>query len=161
MFTIKLKYILLIPIVLFLSCSNNPELKNNDEKAKNALIGVWRGSGAYGEGEDQGWDESWKIVRHKDGTFEVSYLLVHDGNKEYELTKDSGIWNFENGKYYEIYKENLKSVYKVYSIKRDWFEYNQIERSDEVTIQEVKTEDTFQLQGPPKDYIEVIHSESD
>lgn len=159
MLTIKLKYILFILIFLFLSCSNNPELMDNDEKAKNALIGVWRGTGEYGEGEDQGWDETWKIVRHKDGTFEVNYLLIHDGNKEYEYTKDSGLWKFENGKYYEIYEDNLKSVYKVYSLKKDWFEYNQIERSDEVTIKEVKTEDTFQLQGPPQGYIEVVRPE--
>lgn len=156
-----MKYFLSITLILIVSCSNNPELKDNDNKAKDALVGVWRGSGEYGEGEDQGWDELWRIERNKDGSFEVGYLLVHDENKEYEYTTDSGNWNFENGKYYEIYGENLKTVYKVYSVKKDWFEYNQIERSDDVTIQEVKTEDSFQLQKPPQGYSEVIHSESE
>ncbi len=152
-----MKYILVISFLIFVSCSNNPELKDNDSKAKSALIGVWRGAGKYGEGDDQGWDESWKMVRSQDGSFEVSYLLVHDGNKEFEHTTQTGSWDFENGKYYEIYEEDLKIVYKVYSVKKDRFEYNQIERGDDVTIEEIKTEMTFQLQDPPKSYIELVN----
>lgn len=152
-----MKYLLVITLLFVVSCTNNPELKDDDQKARDALVGVWRGSGEFKDEKDQGWNEFWKIIRHHDGTFEVSYMLVHDGNKQYEITSDSGRWNYENGTYYEVYKNDLKTLYKVYSVKKDWFEYNQIQRGGK--IEEIKTAETYQLHDPPKGYTELVFQE--
>ena len=154
-----MKYFLFSVILAVVCCTNNPEFKEDDQKARDALVGVWRGSGEFQDEEDQGWNEFWKIIRHKDGTFKVSYLLVHDGNKKYEITSDSGRWGYENGAYYEIYDNDLKTVYKVYSVKKDWFEYNQIQRGGK--IEEIKTAETYQLQDPPEGYTEIVHQETE
>ena len=141
------KYLALVSLLLVISCTNNQELKDDDQKARDALVGVWRGAGEYQDDANQGWNELWKMTRHQDGSFEVSYLLTHDGNKQYEITSDSGKWFYENGSYFEVNVYDQKSVYKVYSVKKDWFEYNFIQRGDDVTIQETKTVDNYQLQG--------------
>lgn len=154
-----MKYLVLTLFLLAISCTNNPELKEDDQKARDALVGVWRGAGVYQDEADQGWNELWKMTRHQDGRFEVSYLLVHDGNKQYEVTSDSGKWFYENGGYYEVKANDQKSVYKVYSVKKDWFEYNYIQRGDDVKIQETKTVESYQLQDPPDGYAEFAYQE--
>lgn len=103
------------------------------------LIGIWRGAGVYQSDEGQGWNELRKMIRHEDGKSEVSCLLVCHGDKQYEVTFDTGKWSYENGKYAEVDGDNQKSIYKVYSVKKDWFEYNYIQRGDNVTIQETET----------------------
>lgn len=153
-----MKLILIFSLLFIISCSNNSELKDNDAKAKEALIGVWRGfsSGDNDLGTGQGWDDYWKITRKENGAFKINYLLVNDEKKEYELSSNNGKWDYIDGKYYEINNDDSKIIYKVYSLKNDWFEYNQIERSEtSATIQEVKTEGTYQLQQPPPDYNQV------
>lgn len=161
-----MKTLLYILFFFIVSCSNDtelPELKDDDLKAKEALIGVWRGisRGENDIGEGKGLDEFWKIFRKQDGTFEVMYLLVNGKDKNYELSSDNGKWGFENGMYYEVDNNNLKTVYKVYSIKNDWFEYNQVERADNSKIQEVKTEMSYQLPQPPTDYTEIVRLNSE
>ena len=139
-----MKYLLLTSLLLFfISCTNNPELKDNDQKARAALSGVWRGEGKYQDEENKGWNEFWKITRHQDGELEVKYLLVNDTNKQYEITADTGRWFYANGTYQELDSYEHKSVYKVYSLRKDWFEYNYIQRGDSVTIQETKTEASY------------------
>ena len=150
----------LLFFIAIAACTNNSELKGDDQKARQALIGVWRGMGDYQDQEDEGWSENWKITRHADGTFEVQYLLVNDRNKEYEITTDQGTWSYENGRYQEINSFDVKSVYKVYSLKNDWFEYNFIQRGDGVTIQETKTVENYQLQDPPKGYSKYVSQRS-
>ena len=159
----RMRLFLIVFLLCIASCSNNSELKDNDEKAKEALIGVWRGfsSGDNDLGSGKGWDEYWKISRYENGIFKINYLLINNTKKEYEISSDKGKWNFENGKYYEIHNGENKIIYKVHSLKNDWFEYNQIERmNSEATIQEVKTVDTYQLQEPPLNYNQLVRQGS-
>jgi len=149
--------LLLLALLSMTACTNNSELKDDDQKSIQALVGVWRGAGDYQGQEDEGWSENWKITRHADGTFEVQYLLVNDVKKEYELTTDHGKWSYENGRYLEVSSNDEQSVYKVYSLKKDWFEYNFIQRGDDVTIQETKTVDNYQLQEPPEGYSKYVN----
>jgi len=153
-------HLLLVPLLFVtVSCTNNPEVKGNDAKARQALVGVWRGDGTYGDEEDAGWNESWKMVRGKDGKYMVDYLIVHDGEELYELSSDAGTWAYENGVYYEVTGNGDKVTYDVYSVKDDWFEYNIAAREGSANIQESKTVDTFKLQGPPKGYSEVTYEQ--
>gem|GEM_PF-3215494 len=135
----------------------NSEMKGDDAKASAALVGVWRGDGAYDGEEDAGWAEHWKMVRNEDGTYAVDYLIVHDQQKLYELTKDTGTWKFENGEYIETNHNGDKILYDVFSIKKDWFEYNIAAREGTANIQESKTVENFQLQEPPAGYTEVSY----
>lgn len=155
-FSISLLFVL--PILL-MACTNNPEVKDDDAKAKQALVGVWRGEGTYEEDVDSGWAESWKMVRDADGRYAVEYLIVHDGEKLYELSSDAGTWSYEGGTYYEVNRNGDKTNYTVYSVKEDGFEYNIVEREGSANIQETKTVDTYQLQAPPKGYSEVTYDQ--
>ena len=154
-----MKY-LLIPVLLALvSCTNNPEVKDNDAKAAEVLVGVWRGDGTYEDEEDAGWAESWKMVRGSDGNYKVEYMIVHDGDKLFEQSSDAGTWSYEDGVYYEINSSGNKIVYDVFSVKADWFEYNIAQRQGSANIQESKTVDNFQLQGPPNGYSKVSYDQ--
>ncbi|MBT8124738.1 MAG: hypothetical protein KJO81_07940, partial [Gammaproteobacteria bacterium] len=89
--------LLLIPLLLALvSCTNNAEFKDDDVKAAEALVGVWRGDGTYEDEEDAGWAESWKMVRGADGNYKVDYMIVHNGDKLYEQSSDAGTWAYED-----------------------------------------------------------------
>ena len=145
--------------MLVISCTDNPELKDNDQDARDALTGIWRGAGEYQDEKDRGWNEFWKLTRHQDGRYEVSYLLVHDEDKLYETSSDSGKWYYENGRYFEIDGTEQKSVFKVISLKKDMFKYNYIQRGDDVPISETKTGEGYQLQDPPEGYTEVVFKE--
>ncbi|MFK7816272.1 MAG: lipocalin family protein [Gammaproteobacteria bacterium] len=152
------RLIILISILFPLwSCTNNPEVKDDDAKATEALAGVWRGDGTYEDEEDAGWAESWKIVRGSDGTYEVDYMIVHDGDKLYEKSSDAGTWMYKNGVYTEVNSNGDNVTYDVFSVKTDWFEYNIAQREGSANIQESKTVDDFQLQGPPEGYSEVSY----
>ncbi len=142
------------------SCTQNAEVKDNDAKARKALVGVWRGEGGYESVEDAGWKESWKMTRTDDGKYTVEYLTINDTEKLYELSSDSGTWKYENGVYTETNKNDYQVTYNVYSVKQDWFEYNLAERESEQHIQEAKTEDAYQLQKPPEDYAVVNNEQS-
>lgn len=156
-----MKYFLFLLLLFIAACTYNSELKDDDKKSTQALVGVWRGEGDYQDQEDEDWSESWKISRHANGTFEVNYLLINDKNKEYEITTDKGKWSYVDGRYLETNSQDDKSVYKVYSVKKDWFEYNYIQRGDGVTIQETKTVDNYQLQDPPEGYAKYVYQETD
>lgn len=152
------KLFFLISILLTLSsCTNNPEVKDNDAKATEALAGVWRGDGTYEDEEDAGWAESWKMVRGSDGSYEVDYMIVHDGDKLYEISSDAGTWSYKNGIYTEVNSNGDNVTYDVFSVKADWFEYNIAQREGSANIQETKTVDDYQLQGPPEGYSEVSY----
>ena len=154
-----MKY-LLIPLLLALvSCTNNPEVKDDDAKATEALAGIWRGEGTYEDEEDAGWAESWKMVRGSDGTYQVDYLIVHDGDKLFEQSTDAGTWSYEDGVYYETNSNGDKITYDVFSVKTDWFEYNIAQRQGSANIQESKTVENFQLQRPPDGYSEVSYEQ--
>ncbi len=153
-------FILLFLFFLF-SCEVNTELKDNDQLAREALVGVWRGSGEYQDEQDRGWNEFWKMVRRQDGSYDVSYLLVHDGNKQYERSADSGKWSYRNGRYFETDQWQQKSVFNVISLKKDIFVYNHIERGDGPSINEAKTGDGYQLQDPPTGYVKFEYQPSD
>ena len=154
-------YFILFVLLLLIStsCTKNAEVKDNDAKASAALVGVWRGDGTYEDEEDIGWKESWKMVRQADGKYVVDYLIVHDGEKLYELSSDEGTWSYQDGIYYEVNSQGGRITYDVYSVKEDWFEYNIAERKDSANIQESKTVDTFHLQGPPEGYSEVSYEQ--
>jgi len=145
------------------SCDKIPgmqgEMKDDDASAKSALVGVWRGDGTYDDEEDAGWAESWKMVRKADGSYIVEYLIVHAGDKLYEQSGDAGAWGYENGVYFEINSQGEKILYDVFSVKKDWFEYNIVERAGSANIQESKTVDNFQLQNPPDGYAEVSYDQ--
>lgn len=153
-------FLIIVLLLLSASCTKNSELKDDDVKATAALVGVWRGTGTYAQDEDAGWEEIWKIVRQADGNYEVSYLLIHDNEKLYELSFDTGTWFYEEGVYYEINSQGDKVRYDVYSVKEDWFEYNIAERQGSANIEESKTVDTYQLQKPPEGYSEVSYEQS-
>ena len=152
--------LILIPLFLvsFLfglaSCTNNPDVKDDDAKAKVALVGVWRGEGSF---EDEA--DVWKIIRQADGTYVANYLVVHNEKKLYVRTSDEGTWGFEDGVYYEINSSGNKTIYTVSQVKKDYFEYNIEQNVDSDNIHESKTVDDFQLQGPPDGYSEVSHEQ--
>ena len=155
-----LSYILLSASIYTLtSCTQNPEVKDNDAKSKQALVGVWRGEGGYENVEDAGWSEVWKITREENGKYTVDYLILNNDEKLYELSSDQGTWSYKDGVYYEVNGNGDQVVYNVYSVKNDWFEYNIAEREGTSNIQETKTVDTFQLQEPPKDYSLVTYDQ--
>ena len=156
---LTMKYFLLLLLLFPVSCTDHLELKQNDQRARDMLVGTWRGAGEYQD--EDGRQEFWKIVRRHDGRFEVEYLLVHDGNRQYERSSGSGKWSYGNGRYYEVDKNGWKSVYKVYSVKKDWFEYNYIQHGDAVTIKEVKMAQGYQLKQPPEGYTEFVHQEAE
>ena len=147
-----MKYILIIVLLFTVACTPNKETKDDDVKAQKALVGVWRGNGDFQHEDAGGWDQIWKIARHEDGTYEVDYLLLNNVTQEYAKFSDSGKWYYEKGGYYEINKKGEKFLFKVYSLKKDIFEYNNSEDGDEIKIQETKTVDSFQLQEPPEGY---------
>ncbi len=152
------KLIFLASLLLTLwSCTNNPEVKDNDAKASEALVGVWRGDGTYEDEEDSGWSESWKMVRESDGSYKVEYMIVHDGDKLYEKSSDAGTWNYKDGVYTEVNSNGDNVTYDVFSVKTDWFEYNIAQRQGSANIQETKTVDNFQLQDQPENYTEVSY----
>jgi len=152
------RYLFLATLQLALmSCTNNPEVRDDDTKATEALVGVWRGGGTYKDEEDTGWAESWKMVRESDGTYKVDYLVVNDGEKKFEQSSGAGTWTYEDGVYYEVNSNGEKTTYDVFSVKVDWFEYNIAQRQGSINIEERKTVDKFQLQGPPEGYSEVSY----
>jgi len=150
-------------LVSLQSCDKIPglhsELKDDDAKATKALIGIWRGEGTYEDEEDAGWAESWKMVRGSDGTYQVDYMIVHDGDKLFEQSTDVGSWSYEAGAYYEVNSNGNKITYDVFSVKTDWFEYNIAQRQGSANIQESKTVENFQLQNPPEGYSEVTYEQ--
>ncbi len=153
-------FIPFVPLLLIsTSCTNNVEVKDNDAKATATLVGVWRGDGTYKDEENIGWKESWKIVRQADGKYAIDYLMVHDVEKLYETSFDEGTWSYKDGVYYEVNSQGSKVTYVVYSVKKDWFEYNIAERKGSANIQESKTVDKFKLQDPPKGYSEVSYEQ--
>lgn len=154
-----MKYLLISLLLALVACTNNPEVKDDDAKASEALSGVWRGGGTYEDEEDAGWAETWKMVRGSDGTYKVDYMIVHDDDKLFEQTSDAGTWNYQDGVYYEVNSSGNKIVYDVFSVKADWFEYNIAQRLGSANIQESKTVDDFQLQGPPEGYSEVSYEQ--
>ena len=156
-----MKYLTLVSIFFVFSCTNNADLKEDDQKARDALVGVWRGAGEYQDETGKIWDEIWRMTRYQDGKYEVKFLLIQDDAKQYGITSIAGKWFYENGQYYEVDKDNLKTIYKVYSVKKDRFEYNFIERSDKVNIEETKTVESYQLQDPPDDYTELVYQPAD
>ena len=154
-----MKY-LLIPIFLVLvSCTNNLDVKDDDAKASESLVGVWRGEGTYSDEEDSGWTEAWKMVRGSDGTYNVDYMIVHDGEKLYEQSSDAGTWSYEDGIYYEINSNADKVTYDVFIVKKDRFEYNIAQRQGTANIEEIKTVEDFQLQAPPEGYSLVTYDQ--
>ena len=155
-FTLALFLLILLGLP---SCTKNAEVKDNDAKAKEALVGVWRGEGNYAGEEDAGWSESWKMVRQADGKYFVDYLILNDSEKLYELSSDTGTWSYENGAYLEVNGNGEQITYQVYSVKNDWFEYNIPERDGSANIQESKTVDNYELQNPPKGYSVVTYEE--
>jgi hypothetical protein len=154
LFLIPLVFILLL---LVSSCTNNTEVKDNDAKAAEALVGVWRGEGTYEDEEDAGWSESWKMVRGSDGSYEVDYIIVHAEDKLYEKSSDAGTWMYEGGIYTEVNGNGDNVIYDVFSVKKDRFEYNIAQRKGSANIEETKTVNDFQLQGPPEGYSEVSY----
>lgn len=148
----KLCLVLVLVFVTLPSCTKNTEVKDNDAKAKEALVGVWRGEGNYAGEQDAGWSESWKMVRHPDGKYVVNYLILNDNEKLYELSSDQGTWSYKDGIYEEVNSNGDQITYTVYSVKNDWFEYNIPERDGEANIQETKTVETYELQSPPEEY---------
>ena len=155
-----MKYLLIIFLLVISACTNNNETKDDDTNAQKTLIGVWRGQGGFRHQDAEGWEQIWKINRYEDGTYDVDYLLTNDVTKEYAKFSDSGEWFYEKGSYYEVNQNDEKFLFKVYSLKDDRFEYNNIDDSDEVKIQETKTVDNFQLQDPPEGYKEKINKKS-
>lgn len=149
---LPMKYLLIPFFLVLVSCTNNPDVKDNDTKASESLVGVWRGEGSYDDEEDPGWKESWKMVRGSDGTYMVDYMIVHDGEKRYEQSSDAGTWSYKDGVYYEINSNEDKITYDVFIVKKDRFEYNLAERQGTANIEETKTVETFQLQDPPDGY---------
>ena len=147
-----MKYLWMPIVLVLLSCTNNPDVKDDDAKAAESLVGVWRGEGTYSDEEDSGWTEAWKMVRGSDGTYKVDYMIVHDGDKLYEQSSDAGTWSYENGVYFEINSNDNKVTYDVFVVKKDRFEYNIAERKGTVNIEETKTVADFQLQDPPEGY---------
>ena len=150
-----------VMLLLVISCTNDPELKDDDQNARDALIGVWRGAGDYQDEVDRGWREYWRMSRNQDGSYSVQYLLVHDEDKHFEHSMDSGKWGYENGKYFEVNQHKQKSVFKVISLKKDNFQYNYIQRGDDLAINETKTSDAYQLQDPPEGYTEFVYQEAE
>lgn len=152
------RILFLVPFLLILwSCTNNTEVKDNDAKATEALVGVWRGDGSYEDEEDAGWAESWKMVRGSDGTYEVDYIIMHDADKLYEKSSDAGTWMYKDGIYTEVNGNGDNIIYDVFSVKKDRFEYNIAQRKGSANIEETKTVNDFQLQGPPEGYSEVSY----
>ncbi len=145
-------FVLILTLLMLPACTKNAEVKDNDAKAKKALVGVWRGEGGYAGEEDAGWSESWKMVRQADGKYVVDYLILNANEKLYELSSDQGTWSYENGIYREVNGNGDQITYEVYSVKDDWFEYNIPARDGSANIQETKTVENYQLQSPPKDY---------
>ena len=156
-----MKAFVFVLLLFVISCTNDPELKDDDQSARDALVGVWRGSGDYQDEKDRGWREHWRMARQLDGSYSVQYLLVHDEDKLYEHSMDSGKWGYENGKYYEVNQHKKKSVFKVISLKKENFQYNYIQRSDDIAINETKTSDAYQLQNPPESYTEFVYQETE
>lgn len=154
-----MKYLLLPLLLVLVSCTNNTDVKDDDAKASESLVGVWRGDGSYADEEDPGWAESWKMVRGSDGIYNVDYMIVHDGEKRYEQSSDAGTWSYEDGVYYEINSNADKVTYDVFVVKKDRFEYNIAERQGTPNIEETKTVETFQLQDPPDGYSQVTYDQ--
>lgn len=145
-------FVLILTLLMLPACTKNAEVKDNDAKARKALVGVWRGEGSYAGEEDAGWSESWKMVRQADGKYIVDYLILNANEKLYESSSDEGTWSYENGIYREVNGNGDQITYEVYSVKDDWFEYNIPDRDGAANIQESKTVENYQLQSPPKDY---------
>ena len=154
-----MKYMLAPVFLVLLSCTNNPDVKDDDAKATESLVGVWRGEGTYSDEEDSGWTESWKIERGGDGTYKVDYMIMHDEDKLYEQSSDAGTWSYEEGVYYEINKNSSKATYDVFIVKNDRFEYNLAQRKGTANIEETKTVEDFQLQTPPDGYSQVTYEQ--
>ncbi len=142
------------------SCTQNTEVKDDDAKASEALVGVWRGEGGYDGANDAGWKETWKMTRSADGKYAVDYLTINDDEKLYELASDVGTWSYENGIYLETNKNGQQITYTVYSVKDDWFEYNLADRDSEQHIKEAKTEEAYQLRKPPEGYSVVSNEQA-
>ena len=47
-----MKYLLIPFFLILVSCTNNPDVKDDDAKASESLVGVWRGEGSYDDEED-------------------------------------------------------------------------------------------------------------
>lgn len=143
---------LLLSLLVIAGCTNNSEMKDNDQKAAQALVGVWRGAGDYSDGKNEGWKQAWVMRRQQNGKFVAEYLFTHKENKQYGLITEMGTWDYENGHYLEVNSYDEKSIFEVSSLKKDSFEYNYLNSDSDVTIQETKTVESYQLQEPPKDY---------
>lgn len=154
-----MKYLWIPVILLLLSCTNNPDVKNDDAKSAESLVGVWRGAGTYSDEEDSGWTESWRMERVSDGTYKVDYMIVHDGDKLYEQSSDAGTWSYKDGVYYEVNGNSSRVTYDVFLVKNDRFEYNIANRQATANIEETKTVEDFQLPAPPEDYSLVTYDQ--
>jgi len=121
----KLSFMMLCFSVILLAQKENDGKKNQiDQK----LVGSWKG-----EEDDQqiaGMHKSWIMHRSDDGKFLLLFIAVHDGKTT--TFAEKGQWWVENGKFYELHKEDGKTdVYDYQILDKDHVKFKAAQLSIE------------------------------
>jgi hypothetical protein len=88
------RIIAFLSLSLCLSCGQKHDYK---------LVGSW--SGSEKDGQYRGITKAWIQNRHQDGTYEIVFMAIEDGDMQSVV--ETGKWWTENGKFYELEKDQL------------------------------------------------------
>ena len=105
----KIKIVSLLFTVLLLSACDSIDPKDNT-KAREALVGTWKGSGDY-DTENSGTEDCWKTTRYADGRYDLEILTLDPKKKTYEYYKENGQWQVSDGYYTEVSTDNDEAKY--------------------------------------------------
>ena len=134
--SLKAIFSALIFSILFTACSSKLTTLSNGKKIDNQLVGVWTGSEK--DQQSQGTTKYWTMTREADGTFELDFTYVEDGEKSGFI--EQGKWWIEGGKFHEYHNNTQMTdiyTYKVLNEKQVKF------KSVKISIDMEKTDYEF------------------
>ncbi len=113
--SIKTIFSALILSILFTACGSQLTTISNGKKIDNQLVGVWTGSEK--DHQSQGTTRYWTMTRDADGTFELNFTYIEDGEKSGFI--EEGTWWIEDGKFYEYHNNTQMTDIYTYKILND------------------------------------------
>ncbi|MCX4027204.1 hypothetical protein H0A36_08620 [Endozoicomonas sp. SM1973] len=149
----KINIIPLLFIILLLPACDSIDPKDNT-KAREALVGTWKGNGDY-DVENSGTEDYWKATRYADGQYDLEILTLDPNKKTYEYYKEKGQWQVNDGYYTEVSTDNDETKYIILDLSSKRFDYNDASETDHsYYIQENRVKSSYSLRKPPSGYTE-------
>ncbi|WP_163831068.1 hypothetical protein [Spartinivicinus ruber] len=149
----KAKIISVVFAILLLPACDSIDPKDNT-KAREALIGTWKGDGDY-DTENSGTKDYWKTTRYANGSYDLEILTLDPKKKTYEYYKENGQWHVNKGYYTEVSDKGGEAKYIILDLSSNKFDYNDASDTDHTYyIQEDRVKTSYNLRKPPSGYTE-------